>query len=843
MYQNIYYDRFNTEMHLWDDELGYTKFPYTPYAYVKDSGGSYTAMDGNKVKKVTAWNKESVEAGLIYEGSVKPEMRTLIDLYDDSDEVSKNHCIFCVDIEVAKEGKWSLPEDAKNTITSIAYHDSISDAHTCLLLDPLGKMPIGVVNGVTVITFSNEDKLLLHFIDQWNKLPITIVTGWNVKWFDLVYLYNRIERVLGKWKGKWLSPIQKVDNYTSRHGNKTFRIAGISILDYMELYKEMTYNQESSYSLDNISKKVLKRGKIPYDIDLDHLLATDPVKFVEYNVEDVRLVIDMDRKLDFIAIALGTCHKGHVPYDDIFFTSRYMEGACLTETKRRGIVATRAEFNTGEKAQGAFVKRSKPGRYSWVYDLDLTSLYPSNIMTLNISPETKWGKVLNWNSDDFVQGKEVVYEIELIKDSSKIMDMPSKSLRGFLIEFNYSISANGIIYDMSTVGLIPSLLDTWFGERAEYRTLSDTGHDDGDMDKYRYYDRKQKIQKVLLNSLYGVLLLPIFRFYDKDNGEAVTLTGQQLIHYTSAMANYYYNNELGTRDIDYCLYTDTDSVFYESMPIINKRYPNATEEELPDLTISVATDVQNFINKSYDMYANKFHCVDTHRWNIKQELVAKRAFWGGAKKRYAMWIVREGKKIKDEVDVKGFDSVRSSFPKLFRKFLEDVIVDILHDVDAVELNTHVIEFKEGLDNYPIVDIMNPTGVTDIEKWVPKKMGSNDQMVNDDAIRYKKGAPIHVKSAINYNIMMDDKGIITLPKIYGGDKLLYGYLIDNPYNFDTMAMIGYDDPDEIVTFMERYINRDKIFDRALQSKLQSIWDDLGWGAIIMNKHVSKFFEFN
>ncbi len=834
MYQGIYYDRFNKCVHLWDDELGYHELEYVPYAYRLDEHGDYNTMDGKAVRKILKWEKDEVKDGQIYEHDVRPEMRMLIDLYDESDEVSTNHCIFYFDIEVAKEGRYSSPEDAANTITSIAFYDTLSKKHTCLILDKENRIDDGIIDEVKVITFETERLLLAHFISEWELLPITIVTGWNVLWYDLVYLYNRLDLILGKWSGKRLSPIGRVDDYTTKGGKRIFKIAGINILDYMELYKEMTFIQEPSYSLDNIAMKELKRGKVKYDKDLDDLYKTDPIKFIEYNVEDVKLVIDIDIELDFIAIAMGICHKGHVPYEDIFYTSRYMEGACLTETKRRGVVAIRTNFGGGEKADGAFVKRTKPGRYQWVYDLDLTSLYPFNIMNLNISPETKIAKVSNWSSFDYVAEKKRTYEIQyFFPDGDKFMMITYEELKKYLIDTKYCIAANGMIYLKHTEGLIPSLLRVWFRERADYKDKATNAELADDDATARFYNRKQSIQKVLLNSLYGVLLLPIFRFYDKDNGEAVTLTGQQLIQFTTKMANHYYNVKLKTEDIDYCLYTDTDSIFYEALPLIENKYPDYKEEEdLTDLTMEVAGEVQDFINKSYDIYGKEFHNLDKQEWNIKQELVAKRAFWGSAKKRYAMWLTHNGKKYVDKADIKGFDSVRSSFPKLFRSFLEQVIVNILKDANSPQLNSQVIKFKKGLDDYDILDIMSPTGVNGIEKWKPSKQG----------IRYTKGTPIHVKSAMNYNRYMADKNIVTSPKIQSGDKIKFCYLKDNPYDFDTIAIVGYDDPPEVEQFLEQYINRDKIFDKALEKKLQGIWNDLGWGKVIMNENVAKFYDF-
>lgn len=836
MYQNIFYDRKRNKIHLWDDVHGYHNFDYKRYGYMRDDDGDQVTMFGDRVQYIDSWSEDLESSGLLYEYDVRPEMRTLIDIYHSSDEISTNHCITILDIEVAKEEQHSLPQDADNTITAISIYDTNTKQFTCLILDIKRRLSSHQFDDIEVIPCQSEKQLLMRFLKIWNLIPTTIASGWNVIGYDFQYLFNRINKVLGDYSANALSPIKKVQYYTDFKGDIVFKIAGISILDYLSLYKLFTYKELPNYTLDAVSRYELGRGKVEYDKDLDHLYETDPVRFIEYNVEDVRLVLDLDKKLDFIAIAQGTCHKGHVPYEDVYYTSRYMEGACLTETKKRGIVATKSSQEGGRMAKGAFVKLPKPGRYQWVYDLDLTSLYPSNIMSLNISPETKWGKILNWDSNEYVEDVEKVYRISVLRENDFLggveFELKSTEIKQYMRDHNLCVSANGILYDYETPGLIPGLLDTWFSERKSFRKIADEAHAGGDMETYQYYNRKQHIQKIMLNSLYGVLLLPSFRFYDMDNGEAVTLTGQQVIQFTTKMANYIYNSELGTDGIDYCLYTDTDSVFYEALPLVSHKYPNHTEDEIPDLSIEIATYIQDFINDAYNVYALEFHNIGQHRWNIKQELIARRAFWGAAKKRYAMAIVRDGSKVVDTADIKGFDSVRSNFPKLFRRFLEAVIIDILHDATPNELNDKIIQFKNDLWEYDIMDIMNPTSVKKIDKYIVQGQQ-----------RYKSGTPIHVKSVINYNILMDALNIKSAPKIASGDKILWAYLSDNPYMFDTIALRGYDDPPEIIEFVKKYINRDKLFDRGMENKLQSIWDDLGWGIVLMNKNIAKVFSFD
>lgn len=266
-----------------------------------------------------------------------------------------------------------------------------------------------------------------------------------------------------------------------------------------------------------------------------------------------------------------------------------------------------------------------------------------------------------------------------------------------------------------------------------------------------------------------------------------------------------------------------NSLFLTVLPIVRLEYQGDDENELVRRTLEVAAEVQTHINKAYDVYAQRCHNIKKHRWDIKQEMIARRAFFGQAKKRYAMWIINKKGLTVDELEVKGLDVVRSSFPKTFRQFQKNIIKDILHDKPTNELNEMIREFKQVYRKDPLKDIMLPTGVKEMSKY---KNGA-------------KGTPIHVKSAQNYNKLLDLHKIINIPKLDDGDKILWAYVKQNPYGFETMALRGYDDPEEIITFIERFIDKEKIFENTLISKLQTIWEDLGWGKIILEKN-NEFF---
>lgn len=877
MYRSIYYDSGKEQIHLWGDgehnDAGYSIHEYVPYAYIIDPAGQYTTIDGHKCKKISSWSNEAVKLGLVYEHNVSPVTRFLIDKYPDSDEVSSKTKILYLDIEVAKEERYSSAEDADNTITAITYFATGDDRYTCLLLDTqrkpgkyatdikidTDKGPITVT--ADIITFQTEHQLLRQFVMNYQKIGHNIITGWNVEFFDMPYLYNRIVKVINYEMANLLSPDAKIVKRKFTSIGQLITIAGVTVLDYLNLYKKFTYVEQSNYRLNTIAQFELKRGKVEYEGDLDNLYKTDIVKFAEYNIIDVELIVALDKKLELIMTALGLCHKGHCAHSDVQFTSMYLDGAALTYCRRNNLVASANRAQTSDKAEGAFVKQPTPGLYKWVYDLDLTSLYPMNMITLNISPETKYAKVLDYDEDEYTKGTTRTYHVELYKDltaaggfddvfsiepvDKKLKFTGSDELRNFLVTKNLSIASNGAIYTMDKTGVIPAILKMWFDDRKTFKDLRKVAEKNGDMSLAAYYDRKQLITKILLNSFYGVLLLPTFRFYDKTNGEAVTLTGQSVIQWATKAADLFYNKELGTKDKSFCIYTDTDSIFEPIEPLFVHRFGDMsqyTDDEIIAKSKEIINDVQTFVNKSYTIYAKKCHNVDEHRWDIKQELIAKRAFWVGAmndktgqvegvKKRYAQWIVdKEGHKV-DEMDVKGLDVVRSNFPSKFRQFMSGVLTDILHDKTKDELNEKVRKFKDELKTLAISEIMLPTGVKDVEKWQTNQFGKR-----------LKGTPVHVKAAMNYNDLLDLGKIRNIPKIADGEKIMWTYLKPNKYNFDTMALKGFEDPESIEKFVVDYIDRDELFESALKTKLTNFWHSLGWGDIVVNSLANKFFKF-
>ena len=838
MYQNIYYQREKNLIHLWDDQQGYRSFPYTRYAYERAERGEYESIYGDRLTKIYKFTKDDPQ---LFESDVPETTRALVDLYSDSDDVSTGHVVLTYDIECEMESGLPNPEEAKNELTSIALHDSATNQYWVLVMDKSGEMKERNTDKAIVIPFQDERDMLLKFLELYEMINPSIVTGWNIDYFDTPMLYNRIKRLLGEKHANRLSPIGQC--FWSPY-RKRFFMAGVSYLDYISLYKIYNYGELPNYRLDTIAQIELGRGKIEYDGNLDQLFRDDIEKFIEYNLVDVELVVEFDKKLQFIDLCRGICHAGHVPYEDFVYSSKYLEGALLTYLRRRNLVAPNKPADRRERMQeiadnnqekfiGAYVKPPIVGKYEWIYDLDLTSLYPSIIMTLNISPETKIGKIADWDANKFVKGEVDTY---YIGDNT----ITKENLRKYLDESKFSVASNGVLYRTDAVGCIPGILDLWFAQRVEYKNEMKKYGKAGDQEKYAFFHKRQLVQKILLNSLYGVLGLPAFRFYDVDNATAVTTTGQTVIKSTADMANIKYNKELGTPDADSNIYIDTDSVFFSAAPLLDKRKPgwkDNDQDTIAGYVNEIAEEVQDYLNNFYDILSERIFNVpkDKHRLEIKKEYVAKAGLWI-AKKRYAQWIISDNGVPVDKLDVKGLDVKRSSFPKAFQECMGTVLIDILKGKTEEEISDYVVDFKKKMPSMKFVDVAKNSAVKNLTKYMPKG--------KRQLFEFAKGTPAHVKAAISYNDCLKHfDAPFKYEPMKNGDKVKWVYLKNNPLGLDAVAFTGHNDPPEVEDLINTYIDHNKLFERELKGKLQDFFDAIGWEEVVSEKRkAEKFFSF-
>lgn len=646
-------------------------------------------------------------------------------------------------------------------------------------------------------------------------------------------------------------------------------IGGISHLDYMQLYKTYTFDNKPSYSLDSIAKDELDEGKVEYDGDLQKLYETDIDKFVRYNIQDTDLIFKLDDKLGFIdqniTIAVTSC----VPYEYALHSTLYQEGRFLTETKKRNLVVPdKPDDNKDLPLIGAFVKESKAGLFEWVYDQDLASLYPFIIVTGNMSPETKAGKIRNYIDVWKEKNEPVQYKINHpIFDASQKAPNPEKEINiivdmengesyriktmehlyKFMEEKNLTLSANGVFFSKDKMGIIPEIMLKTYEERMEFKQKRNEALDRGDKDEAEYYERKQMAWKILLNSFYGVMGNQSFRFFDRDLAQSITLTGQYVtksgmdevkrIHQgmlddMSDEKIEQMSDKMRKLFEDPHLTGDTDSVILTAMPILYAKYGNdwkdMDEDKLIDFVSTSSHKIAKIINERMEDFASNWLNADENYLRFKEEWVAKRGFYLGVKKRYANWIIwEEGHTIPEderEAKVKGLDIVRSDFPRHLQEFMREILNKLLQDGEEVkdEVMDYIVDFKSTLREVDVDDILS------IAKIVS---ANNLQKYTDpnDPSRYLKNCPYHIIGAIYYNTYLRVNDLDNeYQQIQEGDKIAFVYLRSNRYGFDRIAFpIDYRTPPEFTEFLAENTDKNKSVKKLLDNKLQKYYDALGW----------------
>jgi DNA polymerase elongation subunit (family B) len=387
--------------------------------------------------------------------------------------------------------------------------------------------------------------------------------------------------------------------------------------------------------------------------------------------------------------------------------------------------------------------------------------------------------------------------------------------------------------------VIPEILDKWFDQRVEFKNTMKKYAKEENKEMMDYYDQRQHVQKIMLNSVYGVLGLSIFRFYDLDNALAVTATGQDVIKTSAKFVNSLYEKEMGAK-ADYCIYIDTDSVYFSAQPIV-KDLP--TFEEKTNRAIELAREHEAKLNKFYDIMAKMLFNVDPkkHRFSIKGEVIAETAFWV-AKKRYAMKLLYNLEtnmyvdNSKKKPKVKGLDVVRSSFPPAFQKFMSEVLWALLSKETKKQMDVRILDFKKYMKTLNWMEVARNTGVKQVSIYDTKYAKIDD---------FEKGAPAHSKAAVTYNRMLRLLGVDKkYVPIRNGDKIKWTKLKKNPYGIPTLGMKTYDDPPELIELMEKYIDYDALFEDELENKLVDFYEAMKWGRIPtqVNQNAFKFFTF-
>lgn len=567
MYKNISTQPVGKNKHaitLWTDD-GVEQYEFQNYAYevCSQNQATHTGLKGEPLRKITFWEKSNP---FLHYHDMPVHQKFLIDKYGINDEPSTTHQEIFFDIEIEMGGALT-PEyirKAPKPVTSIAWWHRQQDKWYILILDKQNHLEKTVVGNKTVIPVSNERELLTKWLNYLNKVNPDILIGYNSDYFDIPYLYHRIYNQLGERRANALSPIGKVkeQKFTNESGmvfwneDQPIRIEGRYSLDYIRLHKKYSFSDEPSYKLDALGEKYCKLPKIEYDGSLDRLFENDKEKFIQYNFRDVEIIKELDAKFNYINLTKNLAHKGKIHYDDVYQSSKIHDGAISAYLLSQDIIPPSRDRNPIKKSNyaGGYLFCPKAGLYRYMFDEDLTSLYPSIIMSLNIGKETLVGRIIDPNDrnnrlglNDLINDtsdKHHVTEWFTNQDKFNKIDWTSSKIVKLLQQYNLAISANGVIFRTDTKSVLSSILDKWFDERVLYKNEMKKAYKAGDTVAGEKYHLLQYTQKILLNSMYGALALPSFRFGNVLLAEATTLTGQRIIQESALCANRHMNKIL-----------------------------------------------------------------------------------------------------------------------------------------------------------------------------------------------------------------------------------------------------------------------------------------------------------
>ena len=562
-----------------------------------------------------------------------------------------------IDIEVDSENGFPDPEDALAPITAITMK-----YQNTFFVFGCGDFDSSKYPNVEYEKCFDEEDLIRQFLDVWNKIDPDVVTGWNIQFFDIPYLVNRITRVCSEQTARRLSPWYKITSkVVTSHGRAQtiFDLIGVSILDYLEMYKNFTQNKRESYRLDYIAHIELKEKKLDYSEyqTLHKLYQENYQKFIEYNIKDVKLVDGLDNQLKMIEMVLAIAYDAKVNYRDVFAQVRLWDTIIHNYLIDRNIAVPPKKYqNKFAQYAGAYVKTPQTGMHKWVVSLDLVSMYPSLIMQYNLSPET------------LVGGPPITTSVDdLLKDKWPYFDPM------------YCFAANGHLFKKTQKGILPEILERMFQDRdmakkkmLKYKKeLEECNNSDEKKrlkQKVKKYDVFQKTKKVQLNSCYGALGNQYFRFYDLRIAEAVTLSGQLVIRWIDQQVNQYLNKLLKTDGIDYIIASDTDSIYVRLDELIQKVFDDDADPKKIDafITTICKKKLEPAITNAMQKLANTMSC-NQNKMIMKQEVVADKGIWT-AKKHYVLnvysseGVVYETPKLK----MMGIESIKSSTPEICR---------------------------------------------------------------------------------------------------------------------------------------------------------------------------------
>lgn len=716
--------------------------------------------------------------------------------------------IVTIDIETSTEYGFPDPRSAQEEVLLITIQDFNTKQITSFGCKPF----LTEQENVNYVLCNDEFDLLRKFVD-FIKLDFPdIITGWNVQLFDIAYLSSRIQRVLGENALRECSPYGFVEQfevpYAKGRTQLAFNWMGTSVLDYMDLYKKFSYKTLESYALDFVATEELNKQKVKHEYGTFKEFYTKDWKlFVEYNIVDVELVDQLEDKMKLINLILTMAYDAKCNFMDIYSSVRTWDCIIYNALLKRNIIVHNPppiDPASDRQIMGAFVKEPIPSRYDWVVSFDATSLYPSIMMTFNMSPET------------LLDGQKYLADDE--KSIERLLNKEVKTTQ--LKNEDITMVANGQCFRKDKKGILPELIEYYFGMRQKVKKemleaqkrYSETG-DEKFLEHVTSLNSKQMAAKILMNSLYGASGNVYFRFYDIRIAEGITMSGQFIIRYVAKKVNEFLNKECGTDGIDFSFYSDTDSTYLSLGDYVKQNFKGSKQDIAEKIDEFCETQLSKIIDNACK---DVFEYLNVYQKKIafKREVIADSGVWI-AKKRYALNVYNSEGVAYDppKLKVQGMEIVRSSTPRSVRSALKEAVAIVLTK-DEETLKQYVKEMEDKWHKLPHPQIAFPRTVNNVGQY------------SDSNSIFKKGTPIHVRGALLYNKLIRDKNLEKKYQfILEGDKIKFLYLKEpNPLNSHVITFQSEIPPEFGI---DKYINYEMMFEKAFLEPLNSLLSCVNW----------------
>ena len=789
------------------------RIPYKPSLFIPTQKESkYKTLDGRNVDKVTfdsisdtkRWIEEyKGVSNFEYFGNTRYQYPFIADEFPDKiDWDIKQIRILTIDIECESENGFPDPDKAEEPLICITVKDHEKKN---IKVFGMGNF-VNDRDDVDYIKCSSEIDLVHRFTDFWCKYNPDIITGWNVKFFDIPYLMNRFRYLMGDEYILQFSPWGVVSEGTAlalgyNRTQKYWDIMGVSTLDYLDLYRKHTFVRRESYKLDYIGEVELGENKLdnPYDT-FKEFYSKDHQLFVEYNIQDVELVDKLEDKMQLIALHLTMAYEAKVNYQDVFGQVRVWDTIIYNHLRDKNIVPpAMQETKSSEGFEGAYVKDPVVGFHDWICSFDLNSLYPHLIMQYNISPETMV---------KFEPNKVSVEK--MLNQESDLSDLDGRT-----------ITPNGAQFRTDKRGFLPELMDTLYQERVIYKKkmleAKTMFQETGDKRYEKDISTNHNIQlarKIALNSAYGAIGNQYFRYFDVRHAEGITKAGQLTIRWIERDVNKFLNKLLDTKNISYVVASDTDSIYVKLGAVVDKIFKDKTNTRkiVKVMDKFCEETMQKEIDTSFDKLAKYVNAYE-QKMIMKREVIANKGIWT-AKKRYILNVFNEeGVELKEpKLKMMGIEAVKSSTPAPCRVKIKEALKVIMNK-DEATLIQFIEDFRIHFKTLPPEDIAYPRSCNNLKKYSSK------------TDIYQKSCPIHVRGALLYNNQLKKRKLVKYERVNEGDKIKFvqlkepNSLHENVISFISVLPKEFD--------LHKYIDYDEQFNKSFLEPLRFIVNAIGW----------------